>query len=180
VNPDPVVIELTDPALPDYPFLFLSAPRSVIFTPAEAGALRRHLLNGGFMMVDEFWGTHQWTHFARELKKVFPEFKPVELSLDHEIFHIVYSFDKLPQATAIHFWRQGYDYHPVAGTESDHSPHFFGIFDRNERMMMLLCYNNDLVDGWEREGEDREFFERFSVRQSYPMGINIITYAMTH
>ena len=41
-------------------------------------------------------------------------------------------------------------------------------------MMVLLCHNNDLVDGWEREGEDREFFERFSVRQSYPMGVNII------
>jgi len=47
-------------------------------------------------------------------------------------------------------------------------------------MMVLLCHNNDLVDGWEREGEDEEFFLRFSVRQSYPMGINIITYAMTH
>ena len=131
-------------------------------------------------MVDEFWGTEQWDHFYHQMKRVLPEYEARELSLDHEIFHNVYDFKELPQTTAIHFWRQGYTYHPVAGTELDHSPHFYGLFDSQERMMVLLCHNNDLVDGWEREGEDKEFFERFSVRQSYPMGINIITYAMTH
>jgi hypothetical protein len=180
VNPNPVVLDLTDPELMDYPFLFLIAPRSVIFTEAEAEALRRHLMNGGFLMVDEFWGTLQWDHFYQQIKRVLPEYEPRELSIDHEIFHIVYDFEELPQATAIHFWQQGYSYHPVPGTEFDHEPHFFGIFDENDRMMVLLCHNNDLVDGWEREGEDKEFFERFSVRRSYPMGINIITYAMTH
>lgn len=180
VNPNPVVLDLTDSRLSDYPFIFIIAPRSVIFTEAEATALRGYLKNGGFLMVDEFWGTHQWDHFYEQMKRVLPEFEPRELSIDHEIFHNVYDFDFFPQATAIHFWRQGYTYHPVPGTELDHEPHFFGIFDEHDRMMVLLCHNNDLVDGWEREGEDKEFFERFSVRQSYPMGVNIITYAMTH
>lgn len=180
VNPNPVVIELTDPSLSDYPFLFLSAPYSVIFTDEEVLALRRHLHRGGFMMVDEFWGTIQWDHFYRQLKRVLPECEPRALSIDHEIFHNVYQFKEFPQATAIHFWQQGYTYHPVPGTERDHAPHFFGLFDRDGRMMVLLCHNNDICDGWEREGEDKEFFERFSVRCSFPMGINIITYAMTH
>lgn len=57
VNPNPVVLDLTDPELFDHPFIFIIAPRSVIFTDAEAVALRRYLLNGGFLMVDEFWGT---------------------------------------------------------------------------------------------------------------------------
>lgn len=180
VNPDPIVMEFTDPKLTDYPFIFMSAPMSVIFTELEAQALRQYLLNGGFMMVDEFWGTYQWDHFYEQMKRVLPEFEPRELPIDHEIFQIVYPFREFPQCTAIHFWQQGYTYHPVAGTERDHSPHFYGIFDQSDRMMVLLCYNNDLVDGWEREGEDKEFFERFSVRSSYPMGINIITYVMTH
>lgn len=180
VNPNPVVIELTDPTLPDYPFIFLSAPYSVIFTEPEAVALRQHLLRGGFLMVDEFWGTIQWAHFYRQMKRVLPECEPKPLSIEHEIFHIVYDFKELPQATAIHFWQQGYTYHPVVGTELDHAPHFFGLFDKAGRMMVLLCHNNDLCDGWEREGEDKEFFERFSVKCSYPMGVNIITYAMTH
>lgn len=132
------------------------------------------------MMVDEFWGTVQWEHFYRQMKRVLPECEPKELPIDHEIFHIVYDFNVFPQATAIHFWQQGYTYHPVVGTEGDHSPHFFGMFDKAGRMIVLLCHNNDLCDGWEREGEDKEFFERFSVKCSYPMGVNIITYAMTH
>ena len=180
VNPNSVVIELTDPTLYDYPFIFLSAPYSVIYTDAEVKALRRYLLNGGFMMCDEFWGTIQWAHFYNQMKRVLPECEPRELPLSHEIFHNVYDFKELPQATAIHFWQQGFTYHPVPGTERDHSPHFFGLFDKNDRMMVLLCHNNDICDGWEREGEDREFFERFSVKCSFPMGINIITYAMTH
>jgi len=180
VNPYPVTLELTDPKLVEYPFIFLIAPRSVIFTDAEAAALRRHLLNGGFLMVDEFWGREQWDHFYRQIKRVFPRREPRELSLDHEIFHNVFDFKEKPQVVAIHFWRQGYTYHPVPGIENDHEPHFYGIFDDRGRMMALLCHNNDLVDGWEREGEDEGFFRQFSERCSFPMGINIITYAMTH
>lgn len=181
VNPDPIYLELTDSGLCDYPFVFLAAPQSVDFTPEETTALRNYLLNGGFMMCDEFFGTIQWDLFYRQLKKVFPEFEPVELSLSHEIFNNVYKFDRFPQVTAIHFWqRWGITHHPVPGTEVDHKPHFFGLHDRGGRMMMLICHNNDIQDGWEREREDREFFEEFSVKQSYPLGINIVTYALTH
>lgn len=180
VDPDPIVLGLTDPELADHPFLFLSAPQSVRFTEEEVVALRKYLLNGGFMMCDEFWGIYQWDDFYIQLKRLFPEFEPRELPITHEIFHNVYNFKEFPQATAIHFWQQGYDYHPVPGTELDHSPHFFGLFDKDDRMMMLICHNNDLCDGWEREGENEEFFKRFSIPASYPMGINIVTYAMTH
>jgi hypothetical protein len=62
----------------------------------------------------------------------------------------------------------------------DPDPHFYGIFDSKGRMMAILCHNNDLVDGWEREGEEYEFFKQYSEKFSFPMGINIIFYAMTH
>ena len=29
-----------------------------------------------------------------------------------------------------------------------------GIFDDKGRMMVIICHNTDLGDGWEREGED--------------------------
>ena len=50
----------------------------------------------------------------------------------------------------------------------------------NDRMVALLCHNNDLGDGWEREGEDPEYFREYAVKWSYPMGMNIIFYVMTH
>ena len=46
--------------------------------------------------------------------------------------------------------------------------------------MALLCHNNDIGDGWEREGESSEYFHQYSERVSYPLGINIVTYVMTH
>ena len=45
--------------------------------------------------------------------------------------------------------------------------------------MAIICHNTDLGDGWEREGENEEYFHEFSEKKSYPMGINIVTYAMT-
>jgi hypothetical protein len=47
-------------------------------------------------------------------------------------------------------------------------------------MMAIICHNTDLGDGWEREGMDARYFKEFSEKWSYPMGINIVTYAMTH
>ena len=64
--------------------------------------------------------------------------------------------------------------------EGDEAPHFWGFFDDSNRLMALLCHNNDIGDGWEREGESPEYFKEYSVRVSYPLGINIVTYAMTH
>ena len=54
------------------------------------------------------------------------------------------------------------------------------IFDDKGRMMVIICSNTDLGDGWEREGENVDYFHEFSEKKSYPMGINIVTYAMTH
>ena len=47
-------------------------------------------------------------------------------------------------------------------------------------MMAIICQNTDLGDGWEREGEEKWYFEQYSEKQAYPMGINIIFYAMSH
>jgi hypothetical protein len=58
--------------------------------------------------------------------------------------------------------------------------HYKGIFDDKGRMMVIICHNTDLGDGWEREGESAEYFKQFAEKWSYPMGINIVTYAMTH
>jgi hypothetical protein len=60
------------------------------------------------------------------------------------------------------------------------TPHYRAITDDKDRIMVFICHNTDLGDGWEREGEDPWYFEEFSVKKAYPMGINIVTYAMTH
>ena len=59
-------------------------------------------------------------------------------------------------------------------------PHYRALYDDKGRIMVLVCQNTDLGDGWEREGEDEWYFREFSEKKAYPMGINIIFYAMTH
>jgi hypothetical protein len=183
VNPEPIVLELTDPKLFDYPFIYIIEPGALMFFEEEAAALRRYLLNGGFLMVDDFWGDEEYDNFANEMKKVFPDRVAEEVPLEHEIFHCVYDLKEKPQLPSINAaWsgrNSGVIWEPR--DDSDTSvPHYRAIRDDANRIMVFICHNTDLGDGWEREGEDPWYFEEFSVKKAYPLGINIVTYAMTH
>ena len=116
----------------------------------------------------------------QQIKRVFPDREPIELPLEHEIFHCVYDLKEKPQVPSIDTaWRAGARRHlGAAATRSE--VHYKGIFDDKGRMMAIICHNTDLGDGWEREGEDPWYFQEFSEKKAYPMGINIVTYAMTH
>lgn len=177
VDPHGKILELTDAALLDYPFLYMIEPGHMVLSDEEVAGLRRYLLNGGFLMVDDFWGEEEWDNFYKQIKRVLPEREPVELPLEHEIFHCVYDLKQKPQVPSIHAWYGG---RTDEGRPDAQEAHYRGIFDEKGRMMAIICHNTDLGDGWEREGEDPTYFKEFSEKWSYPMGINIVTYAMTH
>ena len=101
VDPQGKILELTDPALFDYPFIYLIEPGTLEFAEAEVESLRRYLLAGGFLMVDDFWGEAEWANFAHEMRRVFPDREPVELPLEHPIFHCVYDLKAKPQVPSI-------------------------------------------------------------------------------
>ena len=184
-HPDGVIIELTDPTLFDYPFIYIIEPGDLNFTEPEVTALRSYLLNGGFLMVDDFWGQYELDNFLAEMKRVFPDREATEIPLEHPIFHCVYDLKERPQIPAIGrahpnrvdsngeliTWEGGSDTKDV---------HYRGLYDDNGRMMAIICHNTDLGDGWEREGEDPWYFKEFSEKKAYPLGINIVFYAMTH
>ncbi len=176
VNPNPKVLELTDPALLDYPWIYVIEPGDMALGDEEVKALRRYLLGGGFMMVDDFWGEREWANFYQEMKRVFPEYEPVELDVSHPIFSAVFPLKEKPQVPSIHAFRGGLSYERFDAQ----TPHYKALFDDQGRMMAIICHNTDLGDGWERESEDPEYFRKYSEPKSYPMGINIIFYAMTH
>lgn len=179
VNPDPVVVELSDEKLFDYPFLYMIEPGGIELYPAEVKNLRRYCENGGFMMVDDFWGDNEYFVFHQQIKRVFPHRKVEELPISHEIFHNVYDLNEKPQIPSIGWAYDGRTYERREN-DSGRDVHYRAIKDDHGRIMVLICHNTDLGDGWEREGENREYFQKFSVKQAYPMGINIVTYAMTH
>ncbi|MFK7767633.1 MAG: DUF4159 domain-containing protein [Mariniblastus sp.] len=176
VDPDGKIIRLTDESLFDYPFIYIIEPGNLQFSEEEVVALRRYLNKGGFLMVDDFWGEYEWENFAMEMKRVFPDRDAEEVPLEHEIFHIVYDLKKKPQIPSIGHFMNGLTTERGDAQEA----HYRGIFDDKDRMMVFICHNTDLGDGWEREGVDRGYFETYSEPYAYPLGINIVTYALTH
>ena len=182
VRPGPYPIEFTAEELARYPFVYLSGVERMALQETEVTLLRNYLLNGGFMMVDNFWGDAAWTNFAAQMKRVFPNRTPTRLSLDHPIFHTVYDFKAEPQMPSTGVWMQfGIFYDPSRDYEiMGHEPHYFAMFDDKGHMMMIICHNNHYGDGWEHEGDDANYFHVISEGMAYPMFINILFYAMAH
>ncbi len=182
VDPNGRTLRLDDPQLFDYPFVFMTNMGDISISESERVSLRRFLLNGGFLMGDDFWAAAEWDHIKNVMQQVLPNTKPIELTFDHPIFHDVYDLKSIPQVPSIRAWERRLTYEDWHGPfeNDDTSPHFWAYLDEEQRICALFCQNNDVADGWEREGENIEYFELYSKRVSYPLGINIITYALTH
>jgi len=182
VAPDGKILELTDPELFDYPFIFMIEPGDMWLSGDEAAALRKYLLNGGFLMVDDFWGFEEWDGFYSEFKKVFPDREAEELPLEHPIFHCVFDLAEKPQVPAIRDAQRGraegvtWEWRKPGSRDAQYK----GVHDDEGRLMCIICFNTDLSDGWEQEGVDPWYFKEFSEKFAYPMGINIVFYALTH
>ena len=176
-DPNGKILELTNDEIFDYPLLYLIEPGDMYLDDSEVKTLRKYCLNGGFLWVDDFWGEREWANFYDNIKRVFPDKEPKELPLEHEIFHCVYDLKKKPQVPSIHAWYNGVT--SERGYDSQ-DPHYRAIFDDKGRIMSLICHNTDLGDGWEREGVDPGYFKEMSEKWSYPLGINMLVYAMTH
>ena len=182
VDPNGTVVELTEERLFDYPFIYIVEPGEMELTDEEVDGLRRYLLNGGFLMVDDFWGQWAWDTFYREIKRVFPDREPVDLPMDHPIFHTVFPLKLTKQELQIPNIRTGIysEYTGVTWEQDGREVHIRGIFDDKGRMMAIICHNTDNGDGWEEEGVSAYYFREFSEKKAYPLGINIVFYAMTH
>lgn len=179
--PDHLVVRLTEDALYQCPYLHMEDVGTASFTDAEVRGLRNYLLKGGFLWVDDFWGTAAWEHWEAQIARVLdPGAYPIrEVSPDDPLFRTLYTLERVPQITSIQFWRRW-----GAGTTSERGPdsevpHARAIRDAHGRIMVLMTFNTDIADAWEREGEDDEFFFRFA-HDGYAVGFNVLLHAMTH
>lgn len=185
-DPDGRVVDLTGPELASFPWIYMVEPGWLEFSEEEVTALRQYLLNGGFLMVDDFWGEAQWENFYTQLKRVFPGREPEELEMDHPIFHCVFDIRLPKQEMQIPNYGDGERSQYTGITwETRWGPtaqevHFKAVFDDKRRMMVFIAHNTDNGDGWEREGAFHYYFREFSEKKAYPLGINVVFYAMTH
>jgi hypothetical protein len=171
--------------LGDFPLLYMSDPGYMTMSEKEIQAFRNYLANGGIVWVDDFWGDAEWQQFANVMRRVLPESEWRVLPNEHPIFHAVYDLtDGLPQIPALPFASVGGETAEPAGAHkyppgSLETPQLRAWADKEGRLMVIATHNTDVGDGWEREAYGEWYFEMFSTR-SYMVGVNVVTYAMTH
>jgi hypothetical protein len=175
-----VVLRLTDPRLFHCPFVMMTEPGGAYFDEDEAARLREYLVKGGFLWADDFWGEYAWDHWVGEIRKALPsaDFPLMDLPVEHPMFHTLYDVRQLPQIPSINFWLGSGGRTSERGADSA-EPHARAIADANGRLVVLMTHNTDFGDAFERETDDREYFNHFAA-DGYAFGINVILYAMTH
>ena len=180
-EPNHWVVRMTDDALFNCPFTMASDVGTIGFSPEEALRMREYLLKGGFLWVDDFWGTPAWEHWANEIGKVLPraEYPIRDVPLDHPVFRAMTHVDKVPQITAIQFW-----YGTRGRTTSERGAdsevaHLRAITDKHGRFLVVMTHNTDVADAWEREADDPRFFAQFAP-DGYGLGINVLVHMMSH
>jgi hypothetical protein len=179
-EPRHFVLPLTDPSLFRCPFVMVTEPGGLTLDDAEVARLREYLLKGGFLWADDFWGEIAWQNFEQEVRKVLPaaDFELRDLDRDHPLFRTQFPVQEVKQIPSINFW---------AGTGGDTSewgndsrePRARAFIDKHGRVVMLATHNTDYGDSWEREGDDPDYFQTFSI-DGYAFGINVVLYAMSH
>ena len=179
-QPNYVVVSLTDSLLNKCPVLFMEDVGTVMFSDAEVEHLREYFLKGGFLWVDDYWGSRAWDQWVEEIGRVLPpgEFPIFDIPMTHPIMHTLYDVKDRLQVPAISFWVQSRGRTSERGEDSA-DVHFRGIQDRRGRLIVMMTHNTDIADTWEREGESQEYFDLFSPR-GYAIGVNVLLYAMTH
>jgi hypothetical protein len=181
-EPDAVVVRLTDDAMFKCPFLFMEDAGTARFSDAEADRLQDYLLKGGFLLVADYHGSWGKEQFDEQISRVLPptRFPVAEITppVDHALWKAMFPVQKLPQMASIQTWRRTGDI--IERWNDDGGlPTARAISDDHGRIMVLMVHNTDLPDPWEREGEDKDYFYRFSP-DAYAVGINILLYAMSH
>ncbi|MFK7951352.1 MAG: DUF4159 domain-containing protein [Ekhidna sp.] len=153
------VVDIGTPDLFLYPYVYMTGHGNVVFKPNQADNLRKYLVSGGFLHIDDNFGLDQFIRI--EMKKVFPELDFVEIPFDHPIYHQQFDFD------------QGL---PKIHEHSGQAPQGFGIIYEN-RLVCFYSYESDLGNGW----EDRSVYnDPQELRlEALKMGANIISYVFT-
>ena len=153
------VVEVGSPNLFLYPYVYMTGHGNVVFSAEEALNLRKYLIGGGFLHIDDNYGLDQFVRI--EMKKVFPELDFVELPFEHPIYHQKFRFESgLPKV-------HEHDGKPPQG---------FGLIHEG-RLVCFYSYECDLGNGW----EDQSIYnDPESIRQeALKAGANILSFAFT-
>ena len=172
---DPVVLTLDDPQLWTHPWIYFVEPGNLSLKDTEVPILREFLLRGGTATLDDFHGPIEWDHVERELARVFPDRRIVDLEPGHPIFSCFYKIDEYPQIPGLGSFFGGRTWE-----KGGFVARLRAILDDRGRPMVLINWNTDMGDGWEwSNAEEYPGYIKYTA-EAYRMMINEIVYALTH
>lgn len=160
------IITLDNDRVFDYPWLYAVEVGQWYLSDPEAALLREYLDRGGFLMVDDFWDEREWSIFIDSMLRVFPDRPIVELPEEHPLLHVLYDLDQRTQIPGANGSRRGT------------VPHWRGIFDDDDRLMVAINFNMDMGDAWEH-ADDPWYPEPYTAL-AYRFAVNYLIYSMTH
>ncbi len=177
-GPNYWVVQLTDDQLFECPMLVGSDVGTAALTNTEVQRLREYLLKGGFLWVDDFWGTAAWNQWTGEIRRALPEFAIADVAPANPILHGLFNITEVKQVPSIFSWGGPGSDPRERGSDSPHAD-FRVIADGHGRIMVAMTHNTDIGDSMEREGDDPAYFSAFSP-EGYALATNIVLYALTH
>lgn len=159
LDPDYATVDVGSFDLFNYPFIHMTGHGNVVFSSSEIENLRKYLIGGGFLHIDDNYGMDRYIRTA--MKEVFPELEWIELPFDHPIYHQTFEFKNgLPK---IH-------------EHDKKAPQGFGLLWEG-RLICYYTFECDLGDGWEDPDVHNDPTD---IREkALQMGANIVQYAFT-
>lgn len=157
VDPEFATVEPGSPEIFNYPFIHMTGHGNVIFSQGDLLNLRKYLLGGGFLHIDDNYGMDKFVR--RELKRLFPDKELIEIGFDHPVYHQKYSF---PAGL------------PKVHEHDNKVPQGFALFHEG-RMICFYSYECDLGDGWEDAGVHGDSKEIRT--KALQMGANLLSFA---
>lgn len=158
--PEEAIAEVGSPELFNYPFVYMTGHGNVVFSDQEAQNLRKYLVGGGFLHIDDNYGLDKFVRV--QMKKVFPELSFVEIPAGHELYNQQFKFPGgLPKI------------HEHDGKRAQG----FALIYKG-RMICYYTYESDLGNGWEDFGTYAGDTEEKRL-QALKMGANLIQYVFT-
>ncbi len=158
INNSEKIIEIENSDFFSFPFIFITGHGNIYFSPSEIERLRVFVDNGGFIYIDDDYGMDNY--IRKEIVKIFPDVKLVEIPYSYPIYNIYYKFSEgLPK---IH-------------EHYDGAPHGYGIFIKG-RLVLFYTYNTNISDGWASPEVHKD--PPAKREEAFQMGINIILFSL--
>ncbi len=172
VKPIETIIDVSSDDIFHLPWIMAGSVGDWRIAPEEAARLRQYFERGGFLLVDDFHNEREWATFMDGIQQMYPGAVAEEMEDPDPAFHVVFDMKeriRVPGANVVH--RDGVE---RGGVE----PHWRAIRDAKGRIVVAICFNMDVGDGWEF-ADDPRYPEKYA-SEAMRLGVNYVAYAMTH